>query len=154
MSNPEQKLIDAGFPLEDAPAPSGLYKPLILEGNIAYLSGMIPLEKGKVKYSGTVPDPISVEIAQEAAKLCIANLLRVIYRDLGGLGKIQQVIKITGFIASNPGFTDQHIVMNAASQFLTDLLGVMGEHARSAVGVAALPLNSPVEIEAIIKLKR
>lgn len=153
MSKPEQKLIDAGFSLEDAPAPSGLYKPLILEGNIAYLSGMIPLEGGKVKYTGTVPEFVNLETAQDAARLCIANLLRVIHRDLGGINRIDQVIKITGFIASKPGFTDQHIAMNAASQFLIDILGPAGAHSRSAVGVAALPLNVPVEIEAVIRIK-
>lgn len=154
MNEREHKLIEAGFALDNVPAPSGLYAPLVLDGTVAYLSGMIPLDAGRLAFTGRVPDDLSLEEAQKCAVLCAANLLRVVVRDLGSLDRIERVIKIAGFVASAPGFTDQHLVMNAASEFFIRILGPeAGRHARSALGVAALPLNSPVEIEALFKIR-
>lgn len=152
MNEREEKLEALGYPLSDAPKAAGLYVPLVVSGKTAHLSGMVPLENGALKYAGKVPSAVSVERATEAAALCAANLLRVIKRDLGSLDRIGRIVKIGGFVNSDADFTDQHVVMNGASKLFLDVLGDAGAHARSAVGMANLPLGSTVEVELIIEL--
>ena len=152
MNQPAQRLEDLGYPIGDAPKASGLYTPLVVSGSTAYLSGMVPLENGALKYSGKVPSQVSVDDATDAAALCAANLLRVIERDLGSLDKVKRVVKLTGFVNSDLDFTDQHVVMNGASKLIIDVLGDAGAHARSAVGMANLPLGSTVEVELIVEV--
>ena len=141
-----------GYPIADAPKPSGLYTPVVIDGRTAYASGMVPFEGGSLKYTGKVPSEVGMEDAQKAAELCAANLLRVLHRDLGSLDRVERVVKVTGFVNSDPDFTDQHLVMNGASQLLLDVLGEAGHHARSAVGMVNLPLGSTVEVELIVRL--
>jgi len=114
---------------------------------------MVPFEQGALKYKGKVPSVISVPDAQKAAEICAANLLRVLNRDLGSLDRIDRILKVTGFVASDPDFTEQHVVVNGASQLLLDVLGEAGHHARSAVGMANLPLGATVEVELIVRVK-
>jgi enamine deaminase RidA (YjgF/YER057c/UK114 family) len=152
MGDREQKLEDLGYPLSDTPKAAGLYTPLVVVDGIAYASGMVPAEAGAIKYQGKVPSQVSVEQASNAAALCAANLLRVCARDLGSLDKIRRIIKITGFVSSDADFTEQHVVMNGASALFIDVLGDAGRHARSAVGMANLPLGAAVEVELILQV--
>ena len=151
MGEREEKLAMLGYPIDDAPKAAGLYTPLVMSGNTAYLSGMVPFENGALKYSGKVPSEVSVDLATEAAALCAANLLRVVKRDLGSIDAIGKLVKLTGFVNSDLDFTDQHVVMNGASKLLLDVLGDAGAHARSAVGMVNLPLASTVEVELIFE---
>jgi len=140
------------YPVGDAPNPAGLYSPIIALGQTAYLSGMLPLENGVLKYSGSVPSQVSVLDATEAAALCAANLIRVMRRDLGPLEKVQRIVKLAGFVYSDAGFHDQHLVINGASKLILDVFGDAGHPARSAVGMISLPLAASVEIELIIEI--
>ena len=153
MGEREDKLAALGFEIGDAPKASGLYTPVVVDGDTAYASGMVPFEQGTLKYAGKVPSEVSVEEAGKAAALCAANLLRVFIRDVGPLDKIERLIKVTGFVNSDASFTEQHVVMNGASQLFIDVLGDAGKHARSAVGMVNLPIGATVEVEIIAKLK-
>ncbi|MDR2868913.1 MAG: RidA family protein [Deferribacteraceae bacterium] len=135
-----------------APAPAGLYTPVKTVGSLVYTSGIIPVTAGKSLYTGKVGAEVSLEQAQEAAKLCVANILGALDAHLGDLRKIKQIVKVTGFVQSATGFNQQANVMNAASQLLCDIFGDKGVHTRSAVGVYELPLNVPVEIELIAEI--
>ena len=152
MNEREKKLEMLGYPVDEAPKAAGLYTPLVVSGSTAYLSGMVPFENGALKYAGKVPSQVSVEQATDAAAICAANLLRVVKRDLGSLDKIGKLVKLTGFVSSDPDFTEQHVAMNGASKLLLDVLGDAGAHARSAVGMANLPLGAAVEVELIFEL--
>lgn len=154
MEAREQTLENRGYALADAPVPGGIYQPVVVEAGIAYLSGAVPVADGTLTSAGSVPSVVSVEAAQKAAELCAANLLRVFARDVGPLSKIRRVIKVTGFVNSDPDFTEPHVVVNGASQLFIDVLGDAGKHARSAVGMATLPLGASVEVELIVALDR
>ena len=153
MSALEQKLIDLGYSLEKTPKPGGLYTPVVIDGSRFYMSGAVPADGTDFPYKGKVPSKVSVEEAKKAAALCAANLLRIFIRDVGPLEKIERIIKVTGFVNSDSTFSEQHVVMNGASQLFIDVLGDAGRHARSAVGMAGLPLDAAVEVEIIGKLK-
>ena len=152
MGKREEKLDARGYPMSDTPTAAGLYTPVVIDGQTAYVSGMVPVEAGSLKFKGKVPSEIGLEEAKKAAELCAANLLRVCARDLGSLDKIARLVKVTGFVNSDPGFTEPHVVMNGASALLIDVLGDAGGHARSAIGVATLPLGAAVEVELILAL--
>jgi enamine deaminase RidA (YjgF/YER057c/UK114 family) len=152
MKDRENRLADKGYTLADAPKAGGLYTPAVLDGKTFYLSGAVPVAEGKLKYKGKVPSAVPVEEAQTAAALCAANLLRVFIRDVGSLERIEKLLKVTGFVNADPGFAEPHVVVNGASQLLLDVLGEAGHHARSAVGMASLPLDACVEIELIGRL--
>ncbi len=152
MNDRDTKLESLGYPPEEAPKASGLYTPLVVSGNTAYLSGMVPFENGALKYAGKVPSEVPIDDATEAAALCAANLLRVVRRDLGSLDRIKKLVKVCGFVNSDADFTEQHIVMNGASRLFLEVLGDAGAHARSAVGMANLPLGAAVEVELILEI--
>ncbi len=152
MEAREQTLESRGYGLSDTPVPGGIYQPVVVEAGIAYLSGAVPVAGGTLTSAGSVPSVVSVEEAQKAAELCAANLLRVFARDVGPLSKIRRVVKVTGFVNSDPDFTEPHVVVNGASQLFIDVLGDAGRHARSAVGMATLPLGASVEVELIAAL--
>jgi enamine deaminase RidA (YjgF/YER057c/UK114 family) len=131
-----------------------IYRPVVIDGTTAYVAGCLPLDDNQELTSrGKVPTDVSVADAQKAAALCAANILRLVRREVGSLDRIDRVLKVFGMVNSHPDFGEQHIVINGASQFFVDVLGEPGWHARSAVGMAALPRNTSVEVEAIIKLK-
>jgi len=115
---------------------------------------MVPFRDGEVAYTGKVPSAVGVEDAKKAAELSAANLLRVFAREVGPLDRITQVLKVTGFVNAEPYLTDAHLVMNGASQLIIDVLGDAGQHARSAVGVATLPLGASVEVEMIVAVSK
>lgn len=145
------RLKELGIDLPEAPKPAAAYVPGVRVGELLFVSGVGPTVGGKPRYTGLVGKDISLEQAQDAARTCAMNLL-AIARDTAGLERIVRVVKLTGFVASAPGFTEQHKVMNGASEFMVQVLGDRGKHARSAVGVSGLPLDFAVEVEAVFQL--
>jgi len=147
----EDKLIELGIEIPKPPNPAGSYIPVVTTGNLAFVSGQIPMKEGKVVFEGKVPEKQSVESAREAAKICIINGLAQLKANLGSLDKITKFVRISGFVNSGPDFTEQPKVINAASDLLVEVFGDMAKHSRIAVGVASLPLNSTVEIDMIVE---
>ena len=148
----EKRLSDLGVTLPAAAAPTANYVPFVRSGNLLFTAGQLPLKEGKLQAAGLVGRDIDTAAAREGAKLCAINILAQAKAALGDLEKIARVVKITVFVASTPDFTEQHLVANGASDFLFAALGERGKHARSAVGMASLPLNAAVEVEAIIEV--
>ena len=153
MDHRISKLESLGYPINDVPAPGGLYKPVTMTGTIAYVSGAVPVARGRLQYAGKVPSDLDLSSAQQAAELCAANNLRMAYQALGTLDHIVRVLRLTGFVNSEPDFTDQHLVINGASQLLKEVFGGLGIGARSAIGTSQLPLGSAVETELILEIK-
>ncbi|SMF67092.1 RidA family protein [Neorhizobium sp. CSC1952] len=147
------RLKELGIVLPVAAAPAANYVPYTISGTTLYLSGQLPIEDGKVAVTGLVGRDVDVPTAQRAAELCAINILAQAKAALGGdLGRIRRILKLNGFIASTPDFTEQHLVMNGASNLIANVLGDAGKHARAAVGMASLPLNAAVEVDAIIEI--
>ena len=143
----DSRLAALGITLPEAAAPAANYVPFVISGNLLYLSGQLPIEGGKVAVLGLVGGDVTLTDAQRAAELCAINILAQAKSALGGdLSRITRVIKLNGFVASAPGFIEQHLVINGASNLIANVLGEAGKHARAAVGMAALPLNAAVEI--------
>lgn len=153
MSEREKKLEKLGFPLDRVPRPGAIYKPVVVTGSIVYVSGAVPVDGETLASRGKVPSQVSLEEAQKAAALCAANNLRMVRKEIGSLDRIRRVIRVTGYVNSDPDFTDQHLVINGASQLLVDVFGEAGIGARSAVGMAQLPLGSSTEVEMILELE-
>lgn len=150
----ESRLKELGIELPVAAVPVANYVAYTISGNTLYISGQLPMEGGKVAVTGLVGADVDVASAQRAAELCAINVLSQAKAALGGdLGRIKQVLKLNGFIASAPGFAEQHVVMNGASNLVANVLGQPGKHARAAVGTAALPFNAAVEVDAILEIE-
>jgi enamine deaminase RidA (YjgF/YER057c/UK114 family) len=145
----QEKLASLGISLPIAPEPSGSYLAVVLSGNLAFVAGQIPMEGKQVKFRGKVD---SIEVGQEAARLCTINALAQLKSSLGSLDRIKRVIKVIGFVNCDPSFVDHSKVINGASDLLVNIFGEKGKHARSAVGVSSLPLNSTVEVEFIVEV--
>jgi enamine deaminase RidA (YjgF/YER057c/UK114 family) len=148
----ETRLKAEGVTLPVAAAPAANYVPFVQTGNLLFTAGQLPLVGGKLVSTGLLGRDLDVAAGKEAAKACAINILAQVKAATGDLEKIARVVKITVFVASTPDFTEQHLVANGASDFLAAVLGERGRHARSAVGTASLPLNAPVEIEAIVEI--
>lgn len=149
----EARLQELGITLPVAAAPAANYVPYVISGNLLYLSGQLPMENGKIAVTGIVGRDVDVTAAARAAELCAINILAQAKSALGGdLGRIVRIIKLNGFVASTPDFVEQHIVINGASNLIANVLGDAGKHARAAVGMAALPMNASVEIDAIVEI--
>jgi len=147
--SPEDKLRELGIELPEAPSPLGSYVPVMRTGNLIFLSGILPLVKGKLLRQGRVGESVSLDEAREDARIATINALTILKAHIGSLDKIKSCVKITGYVASAPDFTEQPKVLNAASDLLFEIFGEAGRHVRAAVGVNVLPLNSPLEIEFI-----
>jgi enamine deaminase RidA (YjgF/YER057c/UK114 family) len=147
--SPEDKLRELGIELPEAPSPLGSYVPIMRTGNLVFLSGILPLVKGKLLRQGRVGESVSLDEAREDARIATINALSILKAHIGSLDKIKSCVKITGYVASAPDFTEQPKVLNAASDLLFEIFGEAGRHVRAAVGVNVLPLNSPLEIEFI-----
>jgi len=147
----EGKLKELGIELPTPPSPAGSYIPVVTTGNLAFVSGQIPMIDGKVIFEGKVPDVQSLDAAKDAAKICIINGLAQLKANLGSLDRITKFVRISGFVNSNPDFAEQPKVINAASDLLVEIFGDMAKHSRIAVGVASLPLNSTVEIDMVVE---
>lgn len=148
----DSRLKNLGISIPEAAAPAASYVPFAQSGSLLLTSGQLPLEGGKLVHTGQIGDELTVAHGQAAARACAINILAQAKAALGDLGRIKRIVKITTFVASTPDFVEQHLVANGASDLLVAVLGDAGKHARSAVGVASLPLNAPVEIEAIIEV--
>jgi enamine deaminase RidA (YjgF/YER057c/UK114 family) len=150
----EQKLEAMGYPLDRIPSPGAIYRPVVVDRTTVYVSGCVPFDGDKNLVSkGKVPSQVSLEEAKKAAALCAANIVRLVRKEVGSLDRVERVLRLTGYVNSDSNFTDHHLVINGASQLMVDLFGDAGMHARSAVGMAQLPLGCSVEVEAILKLK-
>ena len=147
------RLKELNIELPPAPKVMGLYVPVKIAGNMAYVSGQGPLADGKIICTGKVGKDVALDQAQAAARQIALNTLAALHEYAGGLDKIKSVVKVTGFVASAEGFNDQPAVINAFSQVFADVFGESGRHARSAVGTNELPMNISVEIESIFELK-
>ena len=147
----EEKLASLGIKLPDPPTPAGSYVPVIKTGNLLFISGQIPMENGKVIFTGKVSDE-NIETAQKSAKMCAINLLAQIKRETGNLDKVTKIIKLSGFVNSVSEFSQQPKVINPASDLFFEIFGEKGKHARVAVGVSSLPLGSMTEIDAIVEV--
>lgn len=147
----EDKLKQLGITLPTPPKPAGSYIPVVLSGNMAFVSGQIPMQDGKVQYTGRVPSEKSIEDAQKAAKICATNLLAQLKTSLGSLDRITKIVRVSGFVNSTPEFTEQPKIINAASDLFFEIFGEKGKHSRIAVGVSSLPLGSTVEIDMIVE---
>jgi len=147
------KLNEMGIEIKEPVPPLASYIPAVQCGNLVFTSGQIPMKDGKLLYTGKVGAEVTPEQAKECAKLCAINCLSAIKGVIGDLDKIEAVFKVTGFVNSAAGFNAQPAVINGASDFFGEVFGDAGKHARSAVGVSDLPIDAPVEVEVIVKLK-
>ena len=148
----DEKIKSLGINLPIPPSPAGSYIPVVKSGNLLYVSGQIPMEDGKVVFTGKVSDT-NIETAQKSARICAINILAQLKKELGDLEKISKIVRISGFVNSIPEFTQQPKVINAASDLFYEIFGECGKHSRIAVGVSSLPLNSMTEIDAIVEMK-
>lgn len=150
--HPSEALAVLGLQLPAVPAPVAAYVPAVRCGDLVMTSGQLPFQGGQLTVSGKVGGSVSVQQAAEAARVAALNALAAAAEAAGGLDRITRVVKVVGFVASEPGFTAQPKVVDGASTLLGEVFGVAGAHARSAVGVAELPLSAPVEIELTVQV--
>lgn len=148
----EERLAALKISLPKPPKPVGSYIPVVRTGNLVFVSGQIPIRDGIVITKGKVPTDVSIEAAQDAARLCIINALAQIKSDIDTLDRISRIVRVSGFVNCQPDFTDQPKVINRASDLLYDIFGERGRHSRIAVGVSSLPLDSSVEIDLIVEI--
>ena len=152
MASPEDRLRELGYELPPVPQPAGSYVPATRAGTLVFTAGQVPFQGGELASTGKVGDAVTLEEAKEAARLCALNALAAAAAEAGGLNNISRIVKVTGFVASAQGFNGQPQVLNGASDLLGEVFGEAGLHARSAVGVAELPLDAPVEVELVVEL--
>lgn len=143
------RLAELGLELPEPAVPAFDYVPVSRVGDVLYVAGQLPKEGGAVRITGTCGDSVDLETAREAARICTLQGLACAAAEVGGLDAIDRVVRVTGFVASTPDFHEQPAVLDACSELLGAVLGEQGRHARSAVGVSALPRRAPVEIEFI-----
>ena len=149
----EQKIKELGFELPVAPTPAGSYVPAKINGSLVFTAGQLPLVDGQLMETGKLGKDLEAERGYELAQRCALNALAAIKGVIGDLDRITDVVKVVGFVASTPDFTKQPAVINGASELLMKIFGDSGIHARSAVGVPVLPLDSPVEVELIVSFE-
>jgi enamine deaminase RidA (YjgF/YER057c/UK114 family) len=148
----DAKLAELGLTLPEVVPPLAAYQPAVISGAYVYTSGQIPMVDGKLQVTGKVGGEVTAEEAKDLARICALNALAAVKSVIGDLDRIARVVKVIGFVASTPDFTGQPGVINGASELLGAVLGDKGVHARSAVGVAVLPLDAPVEVEIQVEL--
>jgi enamine deaminase RidA (YjgF/YER057c/UK114 family) len=152
LSTAQERLAELGLSLPPVTAPVAAYVPAVRIGSFVYTSGQLPFVDGELQGTGKVGDTVTTEDAAGLARICALNALAAAAEAAGGLSNIKRIVKVVGFVASAPDFTAQAQVINGASQLLIDVLGDNGRHARSAVGMAVLPLDTPVEVELIAEV--
>lgn len=153
MSKIEQKLAELGFPLPAVAKPVAAYLPSVVTGNLCFTSGQLPFVDGALPQVGKVGRDVTAEDAKDLARLCALNALAALKLAIGDLDRVTRIVKVVGFVSVVPEFTAIPGVINGASEFLGEVFGEVGSHARSAVGVPALPLDSAVELEIIAEFK-
>ena len=152
MGNIENKIKDLGLQLPEPPIPLAAYIPAKQVGNLVFTAGQLPMVNGEIILKGLLGQDVEIDPAYNAAKICTLNALSAIKGVIGDLDKIKQVVRVVGYVASVPTFTQQPAVVNGASELLLEIFGENGKHARSAVGMAVLPLNAAVEIELTVEV--
>ena len=152
MSTPEERLAALGLTVPDVAKPVAAYVPAVRTGSYVYTSGQLPVVGGQLIATGKVGAEVTPEQAKELARTCALNALAAVRAEVGELSTVTRVVKVVGFVASSPDFTGQPGVVNGASELLGEVFGDAGVHARSAVGVASLPLDAPVEVEIIVEV--
>jgi enamine deaminase RidA (YjgF/YER057c/UK114 family) len=150
---PEDRLAELGLTLPSGVPPLAAYVPTVRTGPYVYVSGQLPLVDGQLSTSGKVGAEVAPEQAKELAALCALNAIAAIRDEVGSLSAVRRIVKVVGFVASAPDFSGQPEVINGASERFTDVFGDVGRHARSAVGVAVLPRDTPVEVEVIVEVE-
>lgn len=151
MSKLDDRLAELGLVLPESSKPVAAYIPAVVSGNLVYTSGQLPMTDGVLPATGKVGAEVSAEDAKTYSRTCVLNGLAAARSVIGSLDRITRVVKVVGFVASDPAFTGQPGVINGASELLGEIFGEPGQHARSAVGVAVLPLDAPVEIEFVFE---
>lgn len=149
----EARLAELGLTLPGVAAPVAAYVPAVVTGNYVHTSGQLPFVDGKLTLEGKVGAGVSAEDAKKLAAICAVNALAAVKSVIGDLDRVTRIVKVVGFVSSDPSFTGQPGVVNGASELLGEVFGDAGIHARSAVGVAVLPLDSPVEVELIAEFQ-
>lgn len=152
MATPEERLAELGLEVPEVVPPVAAYVPAVRTGAYVYTSGQVPLRDGELVAKGKVGAEVTEEQAYECARQCGLNALAAVRAEVGELSAIKRVVKAVVFVASAPDFTRQPQVANGVSELLGDVFGDAGKHARSAVGVAALPLDCPVEVELVVEV--
>ena len=150
MSTVEDRLAELGLRVPAVVPPVAAYVPAVRDGNLVFTSGQLPMVDGAMAATGKVGADVTPEMAKEMAQACALNAIAAIKAVIGDLDQVTRVVKVVGFVASDPSFTGQPVVVNGASELLAKAFGDKGVHARSAVGVVALPLDAPVEVEVIV----
>ncbi|WP_354641361.1 RidA family protein [Kitasatospora camelliae] len=153
MSKVEEKLAELGLTLPDVAPPVAAYVPAVRSGEYVFTSGQLPMVAGKLEDTGKVGAEVTPERAKQLAQICALNALAAVKSVVGDLDKVEQVVKVVGFVASAPDFAGQPAVVNGTSELLGQVFGAAGVHARSAVGVAVLPLDAPVEVELQVRVR-
>lgn len=151
-STPEDRLAELGLSIPAVAKPVAAYVPAVRTGSYVYTSGQLPMVAGQLAETGKVGAEVTPERAKELAQICALNALAAVKAEVGDLSMVTRVVKVVGFVASAPDFTGQPGVVNGASELLGAVFGDAGVHARSAVGVAVLPLDSPVEVEIVVEV--
>jgi enamine deaminase RidA (YjgF/YER057c/UK114 family) len=151
-ATPEERLAELGLKVPAVAKPVAAYVPAVRSGSLVFTSGQLPMVDGALPRTGKVGAEVSAEEAKELAQRCALNALAAIKAEIGDLARVRQVVKLVGFVASAPDFTGQPGVINGASELLGQVFGEAGAHARSAVGVAVLPLDAPVEVELTVEI--
>jgi len=152
MSSPEQRLAELGLEVPDVVKPVAAYVPAVSSGNLVFTSGQLPMREGRLISAGKVGGEVTTEEAVECARQCALNALAAVRAEIGDLSRITKIVKVVAFVASAPDFTGQPGVANGASELFGEVFGDLGRHARSAVGVAVLPLDAPVEVELVVEV--
>ena len=153
MNKIENKLINMNLMLPDIPIPLAAYIPAKQTGNLVFTAGQLPMVNGELITKGLLGQDVEIEDAKNAARICTLNALAAIKGVIGDLDRIKQVVRVVGYVASFPTFTQQPAIVNGASELLLEIFGEKGKHARSAVGMAVLPLNASVEIELTVEVE-
>ena len=152
MATPEERLAELGLEVPEVAPPVAVYIPAVRSGNQVFTSGQLPMRAGELMATGIVGAGVTPEEAFACAQQCALNAIAAIRAEVGNLSRVKRVVKVVGFVASTPDFTGQPGVINGASELLGKVFGDAGVHARSAVGVAALPLGAPVEVEVLVEI--
>ena len=152
MSTPEERLAEMGLAVPEVAKPVAVYVPAVRSGNHVYTSGQLPMRAGELITTGKVGSGVSAEEAYACAQQCALNAIAAVKAEVGDLDRVRRVVKVVVFVASAPDFTGQPQVANGASELLGEAFGDAGKHARSAVGVAVLPLGAPVEVELVVEV--
>jgi len=152
MAHPEEKLAELGLTVPDVAKPVAAYVPAVRTGNYIYTSGQLPMRAGELMMTGKVGGDVTPDEAAECAQQCALNALAAVKAEIGDLGAIKRIVKVVCFVASTSDFTGQPQVANGASHLFGEVFGDAGVHARSAVGVPVLPLDSPVEVEIVVEV--